>query len=96
MYKGVYINTRHINLTLMDDTITTIEYREPQHLVKDIPYGYIKEITVGEELRLYGLTQQKINGINTNKYLHLGSGNYKINPPALFKSLHINKNISSI
>jgi hypothetical protein len=88
-----YIN--QINLKMVDDTIHIIDNRQPFHLVENIPYGYIKQITIGENIRLYGLVQQNIEGRLVTKYLHLGTGNHNLEPPALFKSIHIN-NIDNI
>ncbi len=85
----------YIKFTMLDDNVQTFKYNQPLHLVKDIPYGTIKQITIGDDLRLYGMIIQNMNGKIVSKYLHLGPGDYNIEPPALFKTMHIN-NIGSI
>lgn len=85
-----YINTRNVNLTLMDDSIQVIEYKSPIHLVENIPYGAVKNITIGADLRLYGLVNDRIDGVIHSKYIHLGPGDYLLEAPIIFKSLHIN------
>lgn len=80
-----------VRLTYMDDKIEDIKYRDnPIHLVENIPYGVIKNIMVGSQLRVYGLIDKKVNGYIQQRYVHLDAGNYELKPPILFQSFHIN------
>ena len=81
-----------VRLTYMDDKIEDVKYQteKPIHLVENIPYGIIKRIMVGSQLRVYGLIDKKVNGYIQQRYVHLDSGNYELNVPILFKSFHVN------
>jgi hypothetical protein len=81
-----------VRLTYMDDKIEDVKYQteKPIHLVENIPYGIIKRIMVGSQLRVYGLVSQKVNGEVQPRYLHLDAGDYQLKVPILFQSFHIN------
>ncbi len=80
-----------VRLTYIDDNIEDVKYRDnPIHLVENIPYGIIKRIMVGSQLRVYGLIDKKVNGEVQKRYVHLDAGDYQLNVPILFQTFHVN------
>jgi len=63
------------------------------HTLK-MPPIHITSVILGENVNAYGNTIMNYDGINQTKYLHFTKGRtYLLEPPVMFLSFHIDKNI---